>query len=88
MKNGFKVLEDLSWFLQLGLSLVTPLLLTMGLCWWLVSRFGWSGWIFLPGVLLGLGAGVVSFRSFSRSILRRPENRTREKPPVRFNRHQ
>ncbi len=87
MKSVFKALEDLTWFLQLGISLLMPLLLMMALCWWLTQRFSVGSWVFIPGLILGLGASAVSFRSFSRIIMNRPENKVEKEKPVRFNRH-
>ena len=58
MKGLYKALEDIVWLTQLGLSMLLPLLLCLGGCWWAVNRWGWPEWVFLPGVFLGLAAGV------------------------------
>ena len=87
MKDIIKALEDLTWFMQLGLTVLIPILMMMVLCYWLTHRFGIGPWVYIPGVLLGLGSSAVSFHSFSKTILRRKENRIPQKKAVRFNRH-
>jgi len=87
MKSFFKALEDLTWFMQLGISLLMPLALCMLLCFWLMQRFGVGPWVFIPGILLGIGSGAVSLHSFYRMIMRRQDNEIPKKSAVRFNRH-
>ena len=58
MKEIYQALEDLVWLAQLGLSMMMPLLLCLGGCWWAVSHWGWPGWLYLPAVLLGLASAA------------------------------
>lgn len=88
-KNFFNALGDLLWLTQLGLSMLLPLLLCLAGCWWLVSR-QWVGyWVYPIGIVLGLGAGAVSFRDFRKLMLRRAKGTEKEQKerPVSFNRH-
>ena len=58
MKGLYKALEDLVWLTQLGLSILLPLLMCLGGCWWATNRWGWPMWVYLPGIVLGLAAGA------------------------------
>ena len=40
MKDWMKIARGLALLTQFGLSLVTPLLLCVGICWWLTVRRG------------------------------------------------
>lgn len=76
--------------LQLGYSLVTPILLSLALCWWICDAFGVGEWIYIPGMILGLGAAAVSFCKFCKGAMRkRPGDGKKEKkdPPAVFNDH-
>ena len=67
----YKALEDSVWLTQLGWSMLRPLLLCLGGCWWAVSRWGWPMWVYLPAVLLGLAAGAQNFWVFVKERLDR-----------------
>lgn len=87
MKEIYQALEDLVWLVQLGLSMMMPLLLCLGGCWWAVSHWGWPGWLYLPAVLLGLASGAQTFAAFSRRMIRRARKKTPQSR-VGFNDHQ
>ncbi len=80
----YRVMRDLCWVGQLGLSLIMPLLLCLLACWWAVNRFQLPFWLYIPAVILGFGGGVVTAREFYRMTMRRGK---KEKPPAAFNRH-
>ena len=86
MKGLYKALEDLVWLTQLGLSILLPLLLCLGGCWWATNRWDWPLWVYLPGILLGLAAGAKSFWVFAKERL----DRAKQEHPRRvgFNSHQ
>ena len=71
MKGLYKVLEDLVWLTQLGLTMLLPLVMFQGGCWWAVTRWGWPMWRHLPAVLPGLAAGGQHFWEFARGRLAR-----------------
>lgn len=79
----------LTWFTQLGLSVVTPLLLCIWGAVYLKGRFQLGGWIILAGVCLGLGGAVSGFRNSLAAMRREAEAEQQEKrePPVSFNDH-
>ena len=47
MKKWTDIIEKLTMLTQLSLSLVTPLLLCLGLCWWSSNRWSLSDRLFL-----------------------------------------
>ena len=87
MKGLFDALEDLTWLIQLGLSMMMPLLLCMGGTWWAVTRWGWPSWVYIIAIILGLGAGAQTFASYARHMQRRA---AKKKPEDRigFNSHE
>ena len=58
MNDGFKFLKSIIWLTQFGLSVVSPLVLSILLCVWLRDRFSVGGWIFIPGIVVGLTGSV------------------------------
>lgn len=86
MKGLYKVLEDLVWLTQLGLTMLLPLVMCLGGCWWAVTRWGWPMWLYLPAVLLGLAAGGQNFWVFARGRLRRAQKDQNRR--VDFNHHE
>lgn len=52
MKKWTDIIEKLTMLTQLSLSLVTPLLLCLGLCWWSSNRWSLGGWIYLIRLFL------------------------------------
>lgn len=59
-KQFMELVKNLTLLTQLGFSFITPLLLCVGICWWLTSKLGVGGWVFIPGFFFGLG-GSFSF---------------------------
>ena len=59
-KQFMELVKNLTLLTQLGLSFITPLLMCVGICWWLTVNTGLGGWIFIPGFFFGLG-GSFSF---------------------------
>ncbi|MFI3169907.1 MAG: ATPase F0F1 [Faecalibacterium sp.] len=90
MKSIAKALEDLVWVGQLGLSLMMPLLLLMLLCYWLTTQMGVGVWVYLPGFLLGIGAGISSFASFWNLMKKKHLGKQKDKEfpqAISFNQH-
>lgn len=88
MKQWAEIVKNLSLLTQFGLSLLTPLLLCLGICWWLYSHFGLGGWIFIPGFFFGLGgSGMVAYKLYL-SVTHQEEKKKKEKKEkISFNRH-
>ena len=79
----------LTWFTQLGLSVVMPLLLCICGSVYLRNRFQLGGWIVLLGVFLGVGGAVSGFRN-SLELMRREseqEGKDDRPPSATFNDH-
>lgn len=86
MKNWTDIFKNITMLTQFGLSFVTPLLVCLGICWWLSSRMGLGGWIFIPGFFFGMGgSGMVAYKLYV-SITAR-QKKEKKKPKVSFNRH-
>ena len=77
--------------IQLAITLMMPLLLCIGFCWWLCSRFGVGLWVYLPGILFGLGSSAMSAYKFYCSVMkhqkRMDKKKGTEKKPAAFNDH-
>ena len=88
MKQWSKIIKNVTMLSQFSLSLITPLLLCLAFCWFLISHTGVSGWIFIPGFFFGLGgSGTVAYK-FYLSINRQQRKESRKKKnKVSFNRH-
>jgi len=86
MNQLYKALENLVWVTQLGFSLLFPLVCFLAGCWWLNTRAGVGGWIYIPGLLLGLAVGGATFRQFARRWLNQAK-RESERRTGGFNTH-
>lgn len=88
MKQWSKIIKNVTMLSQFSLSLITPLLLCLAFCWFLISQTGVGGWIFIPGFFFGLGgSGTVAYK-FYLSINRQQRKESRKKKnKVSFNRH-
>lgn len=86
MKGLYKLLEDVVWLTQLGLSMLLPLVACLWGCSWLTTHAGVGSWVYIPGILVGLASGAVSFRNFGRMMLKRAE-KTKSNHSIGFNRH-
>jgi len=88
MKQWAEIIKNISLLTQFGLSLLTPLLLCLGICWWLYSHFHFGGWIFIPGFFFGLGgSGMVAYKLYLSVTSRQEKERQKKKEKISFNRH-
>lgn len=86
MKNWADIIKNLTLLTQFGLSFITPLLVCLGICWWLSVHMGAGSWIFIPGFFFGMGSsGMVAYK-FYQSVSSR-EKKEKKKTRVSFNRH-
>lgn len=86
MKDWTDLLRNITMLTQFGISFITPLLLCLGICWWLFSGVGFGGWIFIPGFFFGLGGSFTVAYKFYLSIVARNE-KEKKKNKISFNRH-
>ena len=88
MKQWSEILRNVTMLSQLGLSLITPLLLCVAVCWLIVSKTGVGSWIFIPVFFFGMGGSVTVAYKFYLSINKQQmkENK-KKKNKISFNRH-
>ncbi len=73
---------------QLGITLMMPILLCIAFCFWLCDAFDVGVWVYLPGILFGLGGSVMSGYKFYLSVMKKHNKKEGEqKKPVAFNDH-
>lgn len=79
--------------IQLALTLMMPLLLCIGFCWWLCETFSVGLWIYLPGILFGLGSSAMSAYKFYLTVMNNQKRKKKGKGadpasrPAVFNDH-
>ena len=88
MKKWAGIISNLTILTQFGLSFVTPLLLCLGICWWLTDRFALGGWVYLLGFFFGLGGSfTVASKLYLNVTAPDRKEKEKEKKKVSFNRH-
>ena len=55
LKQWSEILRNVTMLSQLGLSFITPLLLCLALCWFIISKTGVGVWVYIPGFFFGMG---------------------------------
>ncbi len=87
-KDLMKLFRQLAMLSQFALSLITPLLLCLAICYWLVTRAGLGGWIFIPGFFFGLGgSGMVAWKFYLAQMGSQKKEDEEKKKKVSYNRH-
>lgn len=86
MRHWMNLAKSLTAFTQFGLSLVTPLLLCLGLCMWLSQGMGVGGWVYIPGFFFGMGGSAMVAYKFYLGIIGKQE-KEKKKKRICFNRH-
>lgn len=88
MKQWMDFAKNLTMMTQFGLSLVTPLLLCLGLCWLLTAKAGAGGWVYIPGFFFGLGgSGTVAWKLYLAETKKHGKEDKETKTRVSFNVH-
>ena len=65
MKQWSEIIRNVTMLSQLGLSLITPVLICLAVCWLIVSKTGAGGWVYIPGFFFGLGgSGTVAYKFY------------------------
>ncbi|MDO4476183.1 MAG: AtpZ/AtpI family protein [Lachnospiraceae bacterium] len=88
MKEWNKLFKQILMLSQLGLSLLTPLVMCVGICWWLQTSLGLGAWVYIPGFILGLGSSGMTFWKFVQVILNKEKKEKPEPRGLSFNRHE
>ena len=86
MKDWVNISQRLIMLGQLGLSLIMPLLICLGICHLLTTKAGLGLWIYFPGFIFGLGGSFMTAYKMWQSVSAR-ERKKGEKEPPAFNRH-
>lgn len=88
MKQWSEIIRNVTMLSQLGLSLITPVLICLAVCWLIVSKTGAGGWVYIPGFFFGLGgSGTVHINFIFLLTDSRRKRTKRRKNKVSFNRH-
>ena len=88
MKQWSEIIRNVTMLSQLGLSLITPILICLAVCWLIVSKTGVGGWVYIPGFFFGLGGSATVAYKFYLSINKQQKKENRKKKTkVSFNRH-
>ena len=72
---------------QLGLSLVTPLLICIFVCYMLTVKLGMPGWIYIIGFFFGLGGSMMTAYKVYLEISAKNKSKKRDEREISFNRH-
>ncbi len=70
-KDFMKALSAVSYLTQVGLSIATPIVLALLLANFLVNKNIAGPWVYAVLIILGLGAGIMSFYSFIQYVMRK-----------------
>ncbi len=85
MKPMFNLVKTLTLVTQFTFSLLTPIVLSLLLCWYITEKTACGLWIYIPGFIVGLGtAFMTAYRLYLQVTKKdRKENRQR----TAFNKH-
>ena len=87
MKNWSELIKNLTMLTQFGLSLITPLILCIGISWYLDTHKGIGGWIYIAGFFFGLGgSGMFAYKTFKK-VTGKTKKKDNSKG-ISFNRHE
>ena len=86
MKDLSKIMTQLTLVGQLGLSLATPLLLCLFVCYLLISKLSAPAWIYIPGFILGIGSSMMTAWKFYTAVISR-DNKKKKDSTISFNDH-
>lgn len=86
MKDWVNFSQRLIMLGQLGLSLMMPLLICLGICYLLTTKAGLGLWIYFPGFIFGLGGSFMTAYKMWLSVSAREKKKGEKEPPA-FNRH-
>ena len=90
MKMFSEVLKQLSLLTQFGLTLLIPTVMCLGICYLLTVKTGAGSWIYIPGLILGLGSsGMVAWK-FYLQVMKDEKKHTdsKKEKTISYNRHE
>ena len=68
MNNKYKYIKYLSYITQLGLNIVTPVILCIIISLYIKNKFNLSDFVVVFGIVIGCGAGFMSLINFIKLI--------------------
>lgn len=84
-----EIVRQLAALTQFGLSLITPTLMCLALCWWLNTKAGLGVWVYLPGFFFGLGgSGMFAYKTYLMIGKKQKKEEKNKKKTVSFNQHE
>lgn len=86
MKALSEAFKQIALIGQLGITLISPLVLCILACWFLTAKLDVGEWVFLPGILFGLGGSFMSGYKFYMSEKKKAEKDS-DKNKAQFNNH-
>lgn len=87
MNKYREILKQITLISQLGLSVLMPLLLCLGVCAWLTIKVGVGGWVFIPGFFFGFGSSFMTAYKFYTAVVKKEKKEIEKKEKVSFNKH-
>ncbi|MDO4490464.1 MAG: AtpZ/AtpI family protein [Lachnospiraceae bacterium] len=70
---------------QFAVSLLTPIVLSLLLCWYLTDRTGIGLWVYIPGFIVGFGTAFMVAYKLYLQVLKKDKKENRQR--TSFNRH-
>ena len=87
MKQWSEILKNLALLTQFGLTLLTPTLMCVLLCYLAVQFLGWGEWIYILGFFFGLGGSAdVAWKLYKRTMKNEGKSE-KKKNTISFNDH-
>lgn len=82
-----KLMAQFAMVGQLGLSLVTPLLICIFACYMLTTKLGVGGWVYILGFFFGLGGSMTTAYKVYLEVNKKNTGKKRDEKEVSFNKH-
>lgn len=88
MQQWREIMKNISMLAQLGLSLVIPILACIGVCWLLVNKLQVGAWVYVVGILMGLGGSAMTgYKYYLLQVKQTEKEQKSKKKRVSFNSH-
>ena len=88
MKRMSEIFGQLAMIVQLGLSLIMPLLMCLFACYLLCSKLSVGAWVYIPGFILGLGGSMTTaYKVYLAVLNKESKKKSRNKNEISFNKH-
>lgn len=75
----YRALKNITYISQVGLSLITPIIICIMGARWIQNTFEFGNWIVLLGIFVGLLSGISSFISTMQLIIKEVEKEEKKK---------